>query len=172
MPLSSVTADVNRSTGLSMPICSSGRSGAYFRLPGRIGTSSVVPQTASEQPASASERSASTTLSVSSWRTMRPRLAPIAQRIASSRERTAPRASIRFATLTQAMSSTKPTTASIAVSAGLRSSRPDSLSGLEPHRLPGVARAGFAAASARPMTSISLARSLARSRRASAGRWR
>ena len=59
---------------------------------------------------------ASTRLSVSSCRTMRPRPAPSVARIASSRDRDAARASIRFATLTHAISSTNPTTASIGTS--------------------------------------------------------
>ena len=49
---------------------------------------------------------ASTRLSVSTCLTMRPRPAPIAARIASSRERAASRASSRLATLPQAISST------------------------------------------------------------------
>ena len=53
---------------------------------------------------------ARTRLSVSSWRTTRPRPAPRAERIASSRPRAVARASSRLATLAQQMSSTKPTT--------------------------------------------------------------
>ena len=49
----------------------------------------------------------STRLSVRSWRTIRPRPAPSAARTAISRDRAAPRASSRFATLTQAISSTQ-----------------------------------------------------------------
>ena len=60
---------------------------------------------ASSSPAAAAH-SASTTLSVSSWRTMRPRPAPSAVRTAISRARAAPRASSRLATLPQAISST------------------------------------------------------------------
>ena len=52
----------------------------------------------------------STTLSVSSCRTMRPRLAPSAARTASSPVRALARASSRFATLTQQVSRTMPTT--------------------------------------------------------------
>ena len=51
----------------------------------------------------------SSTLSVSSWRTMRPRPAPMAERMAISRERPVARASSRLATLAQAISSTQPT---------------------------------------------------------------
>ena len=54
--------------------------------------------------------SESTTLSVSSCRTMRRRPAPSADRTASSRMRTVARASSRLATLAQQMRSTKPTT--------------------------------------------------------------
>ena len=55
---------------------------------------------------------ASTRLSVSSCATMRDRPAPSAERTASSRARTLPRASSRFATLAQHSSSTNPTTPS------------------------------------------------------------
>jgi len=52
---------------------------------------------------------ASTRLSVSNCRTNRPRPAPIDALIASSTSRVAPRASIRPATLTQAMIRMRPT---------------------------------------------------------------
>ena len=48
-------------------------------------------------------------LSIINWRTIRPRLAPSAARNATSRARSAPRASSRFARFTHAMSSTSPT---------------------------------------------------------------
>ena len=51
-------------------------------------------------------------LSASSWRTMRPRDAPIARRTAISRSRAVARASIRFARLAHAISSTRPVVAS------------------------------------------------------------
>ena len=54
--------------------------------------------------------SESTRLSVSSWRMMRRRPAPSAERTASSRVRTVARASSRLATFAQQISSTKPTT--------------------------------------------------------------
>ncbi len=54
---------------------------------------------------------ARTRLSASTCRTMRPRPAPMAARIASSRERAARRASSRLATLPQAISSTSATAA-------------------------------------------------------------
>ena len=54
-------------------------------------------------------RSASTTLSVSSWRTSRIRPAPTAARTTISRPRAEARASSRLATLAQAISSTKAT---------------------------------------------------------------
>ena len=53
--------------------------------------------------------SASSTLSTSSCRTMRQRVAPSDTRTEISRERFAERASSRLATFAQAMSSTKPT---------------------------------------------------------------
>ena len=52
---------------------------------------------------------ASSTLSVSSWRTTRPRAAPIAERTANSRWRPAARASSRLATFAHAISSTSAT---------------------------------------------------------------
>ena len=53
--------------------------------------------------------SASITLSVSSWRMMRARFAPSAERMANSRLRPVARTSSRLATLAQAISSTRPT---------------------------------------------------------------
>ena len=53
----------------------------------------------------------SSALSTSSWRTMRPRPAPMASRTAISFCRAEARASNRLATLAQAMSSTTATTA-------------------------------------------------------------
>ena len=52
---------------------------------------------------------ASSTLSTSSCRTIRHRLAPSATRTATSRDRSAARASSRLATLEQAISRTKAT---------------------------------------------------------------
>ena len=82
----------------------------------RYGTSSAgtrarsapIPRAASAMPSGA-ETAPSTTLSVSSWRTIRPRPAPIAARTDISRARAVARASSRLATLAQAMSSTKVT---------------------------------------------------------------
>ena len=51
----------------------------------------------------------SSTLSTSSWRTMRQRVAPSETRTDISRARPAERASSRLATLAQAISRTKPT---------------------------------------------------------------
>jgi hypothetical protein len=51
----------------------------------------------------------STMLSVSNWRTMRLRLAPMAARTANSLRRVVERASSRLATFAQAISSTNPT---------------------------------------------------------------
>ena len=53
---------------------------------------------------------ARSTLSVSNWRLRRQRLAPIARRTAISLRREDARTNRRFATLAQAISSTKPTT--------------------------------------------------------------
>jgi hypothetical protein len=63
---------------------------------------------ARRKPSSA-EATDSTTLSVSSCRTMRCGEAPIEIRTATSRSRSAARASSRFATFAQAISSRKPT---------------------------------------------------------------
>ena len=63
----------------------------------------------------------STTLSVTSWRTILRRPAPSAARTASSRVRAVARASRRLATLAQQMSSTKPTTPRNSIDVTLRS---------------------------------------------------
>ena len=63
-------------------------------------------------------RRASSVLSVSSWRAMRPRPAPSALRSASSRSRPITRASARLATFAATSSSTKPVTASSTSSVG------------------------------------------------------
>ena len=72
-----------------------------------LSAGSRLPRTmkASTTPAEAPSAE-STTLSVSSWRTSRPRPAPSARRIAISRWRAAVRTSSRPATLAQAMHST------------------------------------------------------------------
>ena len=64
---------------------------------------------------------ASTRLSVNSCRVNRLRDAPRAARIANSPLRCAPRARSRLVTLTQAISSTRPTAPKTASSAGLTS---------------------------------------------------
>ena len=85
--------------------------------PGSSACSARTPHTASPSP-SAPPASASSTLSVSSWRTSRRREAPSAARIATSRSRVATRASIRLATLAQAISRTSPTAPRKTSSAG------------------------------------------------------
>ena len=80
-------------------------------------TSRSRPAAASAKPR-APPKSASSVLSVSSWRTSRPRPAPSAARIASSRLRRSMRDSIRLATLAQAISSTQPTAPSSTSSVG------------------------------------------------------
>ena len=75
-------------------------------LPGFTASSARMPTMPSASP-STPPSSDSTTLSVSSCRTMRPRPAPIAARIAISRLRTVARTSSRLATFAQAMSRTK-----------------------------------------------------------------
>ena len=71
----------------------------------RNATRPALSQRASTAPATA-PATASSTLSAMSWRTMRPREAPMARRTAISRSRALARASIRLARLAQAMSST------------------------------------------------------------------
>ena len=65
-----------------------------------------MPTMPSAEPSAAPAKESST-LSVSSCRTMRPRLAPIAARMAISRRRPMARANSRLATLAQAISRTK-----------------------------------------------------------------
>ncbi len=80
---------------------------------GALATSrSPATRTAHAAPASPSAPpiAASTRLSINSCRTSRPRLAPNASRTEISRPRVVARASSRFATFAQAMSSTSPTT--------------------------------------------------------------
>ena len=71
-------------------------------------TRAAVSQTAPSVPRAPPE-SASTTVSARKCRTMRPRDAPMAVRIATSRRRARPRASSRFATFTQASNRTNAT---------------------------------------------------------------
>ena len=99
------------------------------RLDGLSCTSASTPQTATSRP-SAPPTAASSTLSVSSCRTRRARPAPSARRIAISRWRTDERASSRFATFAQAISSTQPTAASSVSSAGRTSPTRSSCSGM------------------------------------------
>ena len=73
-------------------------------------TNNVTSHGASSNPA-APPAAASSRLSVNSWRASRNPLAPIARLIAISRRRMTPRASSKPATLVQAISSTRPTTA-------------------------------------------------------------
>ena len=112
MPVSTETTSVKPSTVASMPT-------SLARVVKR-----AVKATSRSRPAAASPRPitppmiASSVLSVSSWRTSRPRPAPSAARIASSRLRRSMRESIRFATLAQAISSTQPTAPSSTRSVG------------------------------------------------------
>ena len=78
--------------------------------PGITLTRSSPSQTDSINPVTP-PTSASIRLSVSNWRTRRPRPAPSASRIAISFCRPVERASSRFATLAHAMRSTRPTIA-------------------------------------------------------------
>ena len=89
---------------------------------GTVAAVAATPHCASSTP-SPPPTSASSTLSVSSWRTMRPLLAPSARRIAISRRRAVAFASRRLATLAHAIRSTNATPASIAAMNG-RGPRP------------------------------------------------
>ena len=123
-PVTSDRPAVNASTVPFTPTpCSRGR------LAGLSCTSASTPHTATSSP-SAPPTAASSTLSVSSCRTRRARPAPSARRIAISRCRTDERASSRFATFAQAMSSTQPTAASSVSSAGRTSPTRSSCSGI------------------------------------------
>ena len=118
-PATTDTAAVNASTAPSTPTSAS---------PGTLrGTSAGAARTipaATARPA-VPPATLRTTLSVSSWRTIRPRPAPSAPRTASSRRRAIPRASSRPATLAHAISSTSPVAAASIRSAG-RNGRPRS----------------------------------------------
>ena len=104
MPVSSATARVKMPTR---------RSGCAVRVRrassnGSARSSSSPVQTARKTPA-APPSSESSTLSVRSWRTIRPRPAPRLKRMASSFWRAVARAISRLATFAQATSSTSPT---------------------------------------------------------------
>jgi hypothetical protein len=96
-----VKANTRKSTGASPECNTASASGA-------CDASTVASDCAIIRP-TAAPATASSTLSVSSCRTSRPRLAPIAARIDTSRVRPADRASSRFATFTHAISSTQHT---------------------------------------------------------------
>ena len=102
MPVSRLAASVNQNTVASMRI--SFRRGISA---GASAASWIVAQRPSNPPA-IPPAAANSMLSASNCRTRRPRAAPSAARNAISLVRPAARASIRFATFTHAMSSTKP----------------------------------------------------------------
>ena len=112
MPVSTETTSVKPSTVASMPT-------SLARVVKRAvkATSSWSAPLARPRPISP-PATARSVLSVSSWRTSRPRPAPSAARIASSRLRRSMRASIRFATFAQAISRTQPTAPSSTSSVG------------------------------------------------------
>ena len=105
MPVNPAARTVNASTRQSTPTSEPSRPTrgrlAVFTL-----SRARIPTTPNAAPATP-PASESSTLSVSSCRMMRPRPAPMAARIAISRRRPTARASSRFATLAQAISSTK-----------------------------------------------------------------
>jgi hypothetical protein len=96
---------------------------------------------------------ASTRLSVDSWRSSRPRLAPSAPRTAISRSRTVARARSRCATFAHAMTSTNPTAANSARSAGRACFTTSSWSGTTRICMPA---ASWTACSARSCRAISV----------------
>ena len=100
-PLASETPSANSSTRQSSPTSS-----ARGRLPGQNATNGRRPIAARAIPSTPPE-TPSTRLSVRHWRTRRPRPAPSATRMASSRSRETARASMRLAMFTQAISSTR-----------------------------------------------------------------
>jgi len=97
------TSTVNTSTGMS--ITNFMKNGSSM---GIMPSQSRLPRMASATPIAA-PASARIRLSVRSWRTRRPREAPSAMRTLISRRRIVARASIRLATLAQAISSTNAT---------------------------------------------------------------
>ena len=105
IPLATEMARVKNNTVGSRPISSTRGSST-----GAIRRSRAMPACASNR-LSAPPPSASTTLSDSSARARRPRLAPRAARIASSCWRASARTRNRFATFPHAMTSTTPTAA-------------------------------------------------------------
>ena len=109
IPVTTETAAVKASTRQSTPTsapCSPMRGSpavlmvSSARIPRMPSTSPIAPPTTE-----------SATLSVSNWRMIRPRPAPIAARMATSRLRAVARTSSRFATLAQAIRRTNATAA-------------------------------------------------------------
>ena len=111
-PVATATAVVNASTGASIVNCiQNGMPPRMFALiHWRNAYANAMP--------SAAPMSATMTLSVSSWRTMRQRSAPSATRTAISFERAVARARSRLATFAHAMSSTNATDAIMIISTG------------------------------------------------------
>jgi hypothetical protein len=123
----------------------------------RSATSASSPRwnaRASSRPPAA-PTSASSTLSLSIWRISRPRRAPRAERTPISCSRTALRARSRFATFTQAMSSTSATAPASTGSAGRIWSTICSWMGTSVTDQPAL-RAGTSCASAAAMVRMSL----------------
>ena len=114
-PVASVSSAANANTVASRP--TSLTRGAFD---GASETSPPTAQTPNTSP-TAPPRPARSTLSVSSCRTTRARVAPSATRTASSRPRAEPRASSRFAMFAHAIRSTKPTAPNTAINPGLMS---------------------------------------------------
>jgi hypothetical protein len=103
----SETPTVNSSTRQSRPTTPP-FSPTRGRLAVLTASSAFMPTTPRTSP-QAPPMADSSTLSVSSWTMMRPRPAPMAERMAISRRRPVARTSSRLATLAQAISRTRPT---------------------------------------------------------------
>ena len=135
-----------------MPTLSKRRNGNCTNWGSTCSSSRVIPAAAAS-PANA-PTSDNSNDSVRSCRTTRVRPAPNARRNANSFSRAAPRASIRFDTLTQAISSTNPTNANTAVKTGCTSFTPSSAMGVTATVSPPLV-SGKVPAKRRPMRSIS-----------------
>ena len=108
-----------RSPEKSATAAENARTVPFRWMPSARGRSEGANESSAERPSRARTSpatppsTATMTLSVRSWRTMRARPAPIAARIETSRMRPSPRTRRRFATFAHAMRSTMPTAPSM-----------------------------------------------------------
>src|SRR6266576_281390 len=144
-----VTPSANASTQPSTcTVSSRGSTDGAARLSNAM--AAYAPATPSPPP-----RDASTTLSVSSCLTTRPRPAPKADRMASSRPRAPARASVRLATLTQPIIRTRPTATTSTSSCCVVPNRISSRSGNSATDVQSALNPGYVAASRRATPSRS-----------------